>query len=425
MSRRRPYFGWVLVALAFLNLILAMGTRLSFSVFFAVLVDAFGWSRAGASAVFSVNMAVAAVGALAGGWILDRWGPRVLFGGGGTLLALALLASSRIHTLSEWTLAYGLLGGLGVAALAVGPHAAWLSRWFARRRGTAVGLAFAGTGIGPLILVPGVERIIARWGWRSAYLLLALLMAGVLVPLNLAFARAEPAELGLGPDGDPLPAAPASGRDGLPRPEGGPRRPSRGTGPSLRQALGEPALWALILASAASLFTLRMVTVHQVAFLVDRGVDTFTAALVAGAASGSTALAFPLLGLLSDRIGRPRTFLLGSLFQAGALLALMVLAPSRAGLILYPLLWGLGEGSRSALLTALAGDLYAGPSLGSIVGLLTAAFAVGAGTGAWAAGAIFDRTGSYLPAFLLALTGVAVASAAVAWVGRGMGGRGD
>jgi len=163
---------------------------------------------------------------------------------------------------------------------------------------------------------------------------------------------------------------------------------------------------------ALSLFTLRMITVHQVAHFVDKGIPRLTAAAVFGSAGLVTALAFIGFGSLSDRIGRESTFYLGTMAQVAAISLLILL---REGvptpyLYTYAVLWGLGEGSRSSLLTAIASDAFPGPALGAIVGTLGTFFAVGAGLGSWLGGAVHDWTGTYLPAFVAALMATVVAA---------------
>ncbi|MDQ7028804.1 MAG: MFS transporter [Ardenticatenia bacterium] len=297
-----------------------------------------------------------------------------------------------------------------MTALALPVHATTISRWFARdgRRGLAIGLAFSGTGIGVMVLAPVIERAITVYGWRFGYLLLAALLAGISLPLTWWLLQDRPEAVGLRPDG----FAVQSGRAHRPAlPAGSSRAFSWGW----RQAASTLPFWLVLLAGALSLFTLRMVTVHQVAYFVDRGIARRVAATLFGSTGLITATSFVLFGRLSDHIGRARAFHLGAAFQVGALVFLLNIRAQTpvAMLFGFVLLWGLGEGSRSGLLTAIASDLFPGPALGAIVGSLGAMFGVGAALGSWLGGVVYDLNGSYTPAFILALAATLVASACI------------
>jgi len=132
-----------------------------------------------------------------------------------------------------------------------------------------------------------------------------------------------------------------------------------------------------------SLFASRMVTVHQIAHFVDRGFSRQTAARVFGNSGLITGVSFVFFRRLSDIVGRERAFMLGTLFQALAFAILLIITPATPSwlLTLYAILWGIGEGSRSGLLTAIASDTFPGPAVGAIVGSQGAMFALGAALG--------------------------------------------
>lgn len=414
--RHNLFYGWIVVGVSFIIIALAFGVRLSFGLFFDELTrdSAFGWSRADTAGVFSVTMLVFALTSTPIGWMLDRWGARVVYTAGVLIMAGGLWLTSRMSSLLDFYIYYGVLTGLGITVLGLSMHAATIARWFDRlgRRGLAIGLAFSGSGIGILLLAPLIERTIAQSGWRAAYLMLAILLMVGALPLIALLLRNRPEDMGLLPDGA---AHHATARTAPETPV-----PARRGAPvwTFGMALGTPIFWLLMLSGTLSLFTLRMVTVHQTAHLVDQGIPRLTAATVLGSAGLVTAGAFILFGSLSDRIGRARTFYIGSVAQGVALLILMSLpvAPPLWLLYVYTVLWGVGEGSRSGLLMAIAGDSFPGPAMGIIAGTLGGFFGLGAALGSWLAGRLYDVSGSYTLAFGLALAGTLVATAAIALI---------
>lgn len=398
----RFYYGWVIVLVCGLTLFVAFGVRLSFSVFFVALLDEYSWSRASTALIFSINMLVFALVSTPAGMALDRWGVRRVFGAGATLLGLGLLLSSRIQSLPQLAITYGLIVGLGITILGLGPQASVISRWFVKRRGMAIGLAFAGTGLGSLLLIPATAVLMANISWRGAYVVLAVL-ALALIPAILYFLRLSPAKIGLFPDGE---------KPSGPNPQDTTMSVTRSW--KMAEVVRSPAFWLVIAASLGAIGPLRMLTVHQLAAIEGAGVDRLFAASIIGLSGAITTLAFIFWGGLSDRIGRRPAYLLGSICL---LLAIVILANLRGSasapwLFGYALMLGLGEGSRSLLVTALASDLFPGNALGAINGAVGSAFGLGAAFFPWLAGRIFDQSGAYTTAFQFAAAAILLSTIA-------------
>jgi MFS family permease len=387
-SRPRFYYGWIIVAVCSLTLLVAFGVRLSFSVFFVALIEAFDWPRGSTSLIFSVSMIVFAFVSTPAGMALDKWGARVVFGVGAGLMALGLFLSSRIQSLTQLTLAYGFVAGSGIAILGLGPQASLIARWFRRRRGMAIGITFAGTGLGSLLLTPGAEFLITRFDWRTAYLVLAGLAVAV-VPFIVIFLRLNPSKMGLQIDGEETAVSPI------------PFSPQTTVNWHMRDIIRTPSFWLVLVAAAGAIGPLRMLTVHQLAVMADAGFARLFGATVVGLAGAVTAVAFILFGILSDRFGRRGAYAIGSvcLLLAMGLLGSLPRLVWPGWLRLYAVMLGLGEGSRSSLVTAVASDLFPGSALGAVNGAVGSAFGLGAAVFPWFAGILFDQTGSYNIAF--------------------------
>ena len=362
-----------IVIVCSLSLFIIFGIRLSFSVFFAEFVLVEGWSNEAAAAIFSLNMLAFSVTAPLAGIALDRYGPRPVFGVGVCLMAAGLWLSGQATTLQDMFLSYGLIEGCGLGITGLGPVASVVAGWTTRaQRGRAIGIAFAGTGLGSLVFVPLANLLIEQFEWRGAYLVLAMLCLFLLLPLMVFGLRKPP-----------------TGPKQRGQPSAAPVTPGR--------MLRNPLFWALMIVGLTALGPVRSLTVHQVAYMESAGVTRATAANIVGFAGLLTSLAFIGLGWVSDRFGRFMAFGIGAsgLLGAVGMLLLMRAEPKLVVLIAYALCFALGEGTRSSQSTALASDVFQRQGLGLINGLMGGMFGLGAALGPWLVGRLRDESGSY------------------------------
>jgi MFS transporter, OFA family, oxalate/formate antiporter len=267
-----------------------------------------------------------------------------------------------------------------------------LSRHFVRRRGLAISIVQSANGIARGISAPLVQLAISLIGWRTTYLVQAALMAAVALPLSAMFRRADP------------PARPPhDGAAALAEP--GPARPPAAPGWTLGEAARTPHFWLLF---AVYLFTglgSFFVSLHQLAFAVDIGFDKLYAAQVLGFGAFLAVPGIVLTGSLSDTLGREVSAILAYGFSiVGAACALLITSPDQHLLLwLHACFFGLTWGARGPAITAKTADLFPGPQLGAILGVITIGSGLGAAIGSWAAGFIFDISGSYRLAFMLSI----------------------
>jgi len=199
---RVPFFyGWVIVAVVFVTMGIGVNARTAFSLLFPPILDEFGWERGVTAGAFSFGFLVSAGLSPLLGRLMDRRGPRVVIEIGVLLMAAGLMLATL--TSRPWHLyaTLGVLVGGGSVCLGYSGQSLFLPHWFVRRRGLAMSLAFSGVGVGSIILLPWLQALIQRAGWRAACWTLAVLMLGLLGPLNVLL-RGRPEELGLRPDGD-------------------------------------------------------------------------------------------------------------------------------------------------------------------------------------------------------------------------------
>src|SRR3954469_16979954 len=204
---RLPFFyGWIIVVVTFVTMAIGVNARTAFSLFFPPIIDEFGWERGITAGAFSFGFLVSGAVSPLIGRLMDRGGPRAvmelgiaLMGGG---LLLAPLTTHPCHPY----LTISVMVGAGSVCLGYSGHSLFLPNWFVRRRGLAIGLAFAGVGLGSMTLLPWVQHMIEQTGWRTACTAMGIIVLVVLGPINLLL-RKKPEDIGLRPDGDAAPHA--------------------------------------------------------------------------------------------------------------------------------------------------------------------------------------------------------------------------
>jgi MFS family permease len=391
---------WRVIAAVWAILAVASGLYFSFPVFFVPLLEEFGWSRGATALAFSISSIVQGLLSPVVGILVDRLGPRRVILGGTVLLGGACILSSRIASLWSLYLMTGVLAAAGVCAVSSVPCGALLARWFADRRGSVMGLAFSGMGVGVLVVGPVAQWLITTQGWRAAYLVLGLATLVILVPITwLGVREARPA----GALDDV--AGSAAGRPGEPaRPE------VRHV--EVRDALRTRAFWALFFAYLCTPLAVFPVVTHQVAFAVDQGFPRLFVASIFGLTGFMSTGGRILFGFAADRIGRAASATVSYGCTAAGTLALLTLEawPHPAPLYAYALLFGLGFGARGPIITAIASQLFQGRRFGVIYGILSVGNGIGGAIGPWFGGAIHDVTGSYRIAFLTCIVFCALGS---------------
>jgi MFS family permease len=400
--RRGSLLPWVVVGAVWVTLAIASGLYFSFPVFFVALLEEFGWSRGATAAAFSISSIVQGTLSPVVGMLVDRLGPRRVMLGGACLLGGACVLASRIDSLGSLYLVTGVLAAAGVCAVSWIPSGALIARWFTERRGSMMGLAFSGMGAGVLVIGPLAQWLITGYGWRAAYLALGLGTLVVLVPVVWLGVREAP-------------AAPPPGRDEVREPGPGPADPGR----EVADALRTRTFWALFFAYLCTPLAVFSVVTHQVAFAVDHGFPRLFVAGIFGLTGLLSIVGRIVFGVAADRIGRATSATISYGCTAVGTLCLLGLEvwPHAAALYAYALFFGLGFGARGPIITAMASQLFPGRRFGVIYGMLSVGNGIGGGVAPWFAGLVYDLTGSYRVAFLIAV-GFCVLGSACFWLAR-------
>jgi MFS family permease len=373
--------GWQVVAAAFSVLFLSYGLQFSYGVFVSGMAADLGWSRAQTALPYSIYVFAYSALSAATGRATDRFGPRPVIATGAVLLGIGWGASALVERPWQLNLTLGVIAALGMSVAWV-PCNATVSRWFTRRRGTAVAIASSGGSLGNLIVPMIAAALVTRWGWRMSLAAMALFSAAFTL-LAARYMIRDPESLGLWPDGDrPAPSSVVA---------------------SPGQRLDE-VCWTAPFLLLVAIYVLTWVPVfvpfvHAAAYAEDLGLNKIAAGSVISAIGIGGLVGRLCAGVVSDRIGRLPSLLGIFALQAMAFVA-FASARGMGALWLAAIAFGFSYGGGVTLLPALCGDLFGRAHVAAIVGTIFAVAGSPAAIGPYVAGWLFDVTGRYGMAFL-------------------------
>ena len=409
---RLPFcYGWIIVAVTFVTMGIGVNARTSFSRFYPPIIDEFGWERGVTAGAFSFGFLVSAVMSPLIGRLMDRSGPRAVMELGVVLMAAGLLLAPLTSEPWHLYLTIGVLVGAGSVCLGYSGQSLFLPNWFVKRRGLAIGLAFAGVGIGSVTVLPWVQYMIEHTGWRSACTAMGIVVLVVLVPINLLL-RKYPQDIGLLPDGDA-----ASAENQAPPVSNVLDHQWASVDWTLSRAIRTARFWWLALGYFGGLYAWYAVQVHQTRYLLDIGFSPGVAAWSLGLVSLIGIPGQIILGHMSDRIGREWIWSVSALGFAICYMALIALQATPILPLLYVMVIAqglLGYGVTS-IMGAVVAEIFQGKHFGSIFGTLMLAALAGGAAGPWLTGILYDRYGTYTPAFAMGIV-VSLVTAASIWM---------
>jgi MFS family permease len=376
MSDRPPSIegrgSWIAASVTLAILTISYGSPLLIVVGLKPIQVALGTDRSVVALAGSLVWVGTGVGGIPMGWLADRIGIRPVIAVGAVAIALGL-AISTIGGIVPLYLGHGLLIGVIGNGAIYAPLLVYVSRWFDRRRGTAIALISSGQYIAGVFWPSIMERGIATYGWQTAMLAYAVVVLVCILPL-LPFLHAVPAPVNSGP-------AVNAGRD----------RSVLGLPPNLVQVL-------LCVAGFCCCIPMAIPSSHIVAFCSDIGISPTQGAAMLSVLLGCAFLSRQFWGAMADRVGGLRTVMAGSALQALAIAAFL-LTQNEVGLFVIAGAYGLGFSGIIPSYTVAIRDLF--PSADASWRIPTFLFTAmtGMAVGSWGAGRLYDQFGTYAPAF--------------------------
>lgn len=384
---RQPFHGWRIVAYASVAVAMtAPGQTPGVSPFVDPVMVELGLSRSAVSTAYLIGTLLGAAAMPTVGRLLDRFGARATMavigaGFGAVLIGLSMVTEVVGLTAGFVGIRLTGQGALGLTAVTVTAY------WFDRRRGTALGivsaLGAAGITLSPIL----IERLVAYHDWRTVWLLEGLAVWVVVIPLALLGIRNRPGDLGQHVDGNPDPAA--AGRSG---------------GSATRAAaLRTPYFWVLMAGNATVGMLITAVVFHQISLLGERGLSSAQAAANFLPQTAAALAATLLVGVLVDRLGRPRLLVAASMTMlGGGLAAATVVAPGWSAMG-YGAAMGAAMGAMKAVEAALTPRLFGTGHLGAIRGVITAVGVGGTALGPVLFAVEYEATGGYAAVLLASI----------------------
>jgi len=381
-------YGWVIVGIGALMSCVAVGAMMSLAVFLQPITQATGWSRTGVSSAMTLNFLIMGAAGFVWGALNDRYGTRPVVLAGAVLLGLGLVLSSRAASPLQFLLSYGVIVGLSAGSFVV-PMMTAVTAWLPSHRSIAVSLVSAGIGVAPMTVSPLAAWLLASHDWRSAQLIIGLLVWVLLVPAAL-FVRQPPAVRETGSAG----IAPERVRVS----------DSLVSAPFIVLAL---TFFACCATHAGPIF-------HTISYALACGIPTVAAVSIYSLEGLAGLGGRVVLGLLGDRYGAKRVLIAGLMLQAlGA--GSFVFVNRLQEFYAVAAVFGFAYGGVMPLYAVLARDYFGQQIMGTVLGAAAMVSSLGMALGPSVGGWIYDTFGGYswlyIGSFAIGLGAVAIAFA--------------
>ncbi len=393
-SAPRIHYGWIVVGVTFLVLLVASGVRGAPGVLIVPMQDEFGWTRAGISLPISIGLLVYGIVGPFSAAFIDRFGMRTV-----VLVALGFLLLGLVPTVfitAIWQLIplWGVFAGLGTGIAAMILAAMVSNRWFVKRRGLVMGLLTGSAAAGSLIFLPTLASVAVTFGWRWSVAISCIAVA-VAIPAVVLFLRDKPSDIGIKPYGAPEDFVEVA----IPR-----ANPFTATFDALGEGMRSRDFWLLggsFFVCGAS--TLGLIGTHFIPACVDHGIPEATAAGVLAFMGIFNFIGTTASGWMSDRVdSRYLLFWYYALRGVSLLFLPYALNLSLWGLSLFGVFYGLDWIATVPPTVRLSVNAF-GPQRANIMyGWVMVCHQIGAAAAAYGAGLVHNLYGDYWSAFVFA-----------------------
>ena len=385
---RNDYLKLFLIATV---LALAYGIWYSYSVFLVAFDETFNWSRSTLAAGFSIFALVHGVTNPISSALCDRVNSGILVLVGGLCISISLLFVSLIQTPFDLFLYFGVFTAISVSMCGWGPSLVQVQRSFKHNLGFAIGFVSSGIGVGMVLAVPLIQLCIDSVGWRNCFRILSAISFIVIIPIGLFLTKNFVPGL----------SSQSVNNNNL-----------RTSSLNLSQAFKTGQFWLLVSLYFFGSMGAQTLHVHQVVYLVEKGISPIVGASVVSMVGLSSIFGKLVGGYLSDKVEREKVFIVGNIILITGIF-ILYFAGERASIplaYLFAVCLGIGYSSTAAIAPAIISDHFGGKHFGKILGIGLFGGASGAAVGPFVAGELFDNFGNYKLAFIFAVVSILIAS---------------
>lgn len=378
--KKGTFYGWTIVFASFIVICITFGVQQTFSVYFTPILSEFGWDRTQISLALSISMIVSACLLPVVGKLVTRYGPKKIILISIPIVGLSTILFSTISNLWQYYLLYAL-SGLGFSGAGMIPNIVLVSRWFYKKRATAMSIFMSGYPLSQIVLTPFSTYLVSVYGWRTSYIIYGSLFFAIALPIVMILVRDDPKELGLEIDGEPSLNQKKEIKTSTME-------------VSIVDVLKTRSFQLLIALYFLCGLTDIPLTTHLVPFVLDLGFSEITASNVLSLIGVFILIGTIISGPISDKFGRKN--FIASMYIIRAFSILLVLgSPNIIRLYAFTAPFGLVYFAMVPLIGAWLADLYGQLSLGKLNGIIALIHSIAASLGALFLGFIYDLQESY------------------------------
>ncbi len=381
MEKKKFFYGWWIMLTMFMSMTFFFAPIVNLlSLFTDPVSTDLGVSRTDFTFYYTIVTLTGMISAPFAGRILQKVDARVYL----TVLTLFGIASFIGFSMAQsiWVFyALGVLQGIALVAGSVIPASVLITNWFVEKRGLALGIALAGSGVGGVLLSPVIAMCLHAVGWRGTYLVLAAIVAITVLPFTIFIVRFKPSEKGMVALGEQANAAQAQAQAPAP-------------GLTQKQAMSTPAFWVLSIAILLTGIVVNTMLVNLTPYLSDLGVTVAIASLVLAIGSGTVIAGKLICGRLFDLMNTRVVLIILGVCNLLSFVSLIFASSLTFG-ILYSLFTAMGACALTIAPTYVASVLFGRRDFSGIFGVLSMFTSVGTAIAAVFGGLLLNATGSW------------------------------